>query len=83
MNFLLFPETYTVSKQIKEGLMDHYDAIRTQAGVTKDEKSFDWYVKDKVRKGQLTLQEVPAEGTGTPRNIEVFRAVRQGNLIAF
>ena len=63
--------------------MDHYDVIRTRPGVTKDGKPFDWYVKEKLGSGDLRLEEVAADVTGTPRTMEVYRAVRKGNLIAF
>ena len=63
INFLFFWETYSVSNQNKEGLMDHYDVIRTRPGVTKDGKPSDWYVKEKLARGELKLEEVPADVT--------------------
>jgi DNA repair photolyase len=61
--------------------MDQYGVIRTRPGVTKDGKPFDWYVQERVGRGELTLEEIPAAVAGTPRNMEVYRAMRKGNLI--
>ncbi len=58
------------------------DKIRTKPGFAGNGKLFDHVVRDKVSKGQLRLECIPAEKLGTLRPIEVYRAKRaKGNMI--
>lgn len=56
--------------------------IRTKPLKTKDGKNFDFYVQEEARKGILRLEKIPKEILGTPRDLEIYRAVRKGNFIA-
>ena len=50
--------------------------IHSKPGLTKDGKSFDHVVRDRIAKGDYRLQILPAEVTGTQRPIEVYQATR-------
>jgi len=55
--------------------------IRTKPEITKDAKSFDWMVQQKVQSGEWRLELVPAEVVELPRPIEVYRTERKDKLI--
>lgn len=57
------------------------ESIHTKPGFANNGKPFDHVVKNKVAKGELRLECLPAETLGTTRPIEVYRAKRAKNNI--
>jgi hypothetical protein len=56
-------------------------AIRTVPGLTAENRPFDWYVREKVQRGEWRLECVGAEVLGLCRPLEVYRASRTANFI--
>jgi len=57
------------------------ELIRTKPGLTSDGKPFDWYVRKMVEEGVCWLECIRSDVLGVARPLEVYRAVRRGNLI--
>jgi hypothetical protein len=58
------------------------DSIQTISGTTNDGKPFDFYLKEQVKNGTLTVQRVSRDILGTPRDLEIYRTTRKSSFIA-
>ena len=56
-------------------------AIRATPAMTSDGKAFDWFVKEKVDRGDWRLECVRSDVLGLSRPLETYRAVRRTNLV--
>jgi hypothetical protein len=57
------------------------ELIRTIPAKTNNGKSFDFFVQEEVRKGNWRLEKVSRDILGTPRDLEIYHAIRKTNFI--
>ena len=68
-------------RPVQRGVGNELEQIRTKPKKTKDGRPFDFFVQEEVKKGNLRLERIPRDILGTPRDLEIYRAIRKTNLI--